>query len=342
MTPPCPTAIIRATMPTEPNSTEALNLALQIARQVREAVRGALDTPGSGEAAGVAASGDTTFSVDLVAEAALREAAQSLGISVAYYSEDEGLVEIGSAPEWLLIVDPIDGTRPAAAGLETCVVSVAVANMTERPVMGDVVAGAVYELRKERLYTACRGGGAVQIDPTGSHPLLPRPPGEFCELRWTLETVARPALYNFTAARRLIDETSLRGALFSFSSSAFSLCQVAAGRFSGMVDLSARILSDCDPEARAMRRVGHGRIMGMWAYDIAAAALIAREAGCTVTDAWGKSLDSLILTRCEPQDMASCICAPCPEYHARMLALLNEGFSECQQLTLAQSGPGGS
>ncbi|MCC6483420.1 MAG: hypothetical protein IT209_01130 [Armatimonadetes bacterium] len=335
-------AIIRATMAGNLEASEALHVAEKIARELRSAISPALDRPDIGEAVGVAASGDTTFSADLIAEDALKRAVDELKVPVACYSEDEGLVETGPSPEWLLIVDPIDGTRPAAAGLETCVVSVAVARLCDKPVMGDVVAGAVYELRRDRLYLGSRGGGAFQVDAAGLQPLTPRPPKEFCELRWTLETVARPALFNFTAVRRLIDETSLRGSLFSFSSSAFSLCQIAAGRFSGMVDLSARILRDCDPEAGYMRQVGHGRIMGMWAYDIAAAALIATEAGCVVTDAWGGSLDDLILTRCDPQDMASCICASSPEYHARMLELINAGFEDCRNISPAQSGPGGS
>ena len=44
---------------------------------------------------------------------------------IAFYSEDRGYVEFGT-PRAILVVDPIDGTRPAAAGLESCCVSVAV------------------------------------------------------------------------------------------------------------------------------------------------------------------------------------------------------------------------
>ena len=319
---------------TDIESAEALRIAEIVAQKVHAAVREAIDAPDAGEAAGVASSGDTTFSVDIVAEAALERALLELDVPVACYSEDQGLQAISDNPKWLLIVDPIDGTRSAAAGLDACVVSVAVSRLNDEPRFKDVVAGAVFELRRDRVYLARRGNGAREITPSGSRDMSPHPPKEFCELRWTLETVARPALYNYMAAQELIDETSLRGGLFALNSSAYALCQVAAGRFSGMVDLSARILRDCDPGETYMRKVGHGRVMGLWAYDIAAAALIALEAGCQVTDAWGKPLDEMILTRTRPEDMASCICGPCSEYHARMLDLLDQGFETCKAFSL--------
>ncbi len=309
-------------------TNEALQIAVDIARRIREVVVSALEAPGSGEATGVASSGDTTFAVDDVAEAALKDAITATGIPIACYSEDKGLRIYGSNPEWVLIVDPLDGTRPAAAGLDSCVVSVAVTNMTANPRFSDVVAGVVYELHRERIYCAVRGGGAYVLDNGKRFRLAPHPPKEFCELRWTIETVARPAETNFAVAAGLIDATSLRGSVFALSSSAFSLCQIAAGRFSGMVDLSARLLKDLDPNGLEACRVGHGRIMGLWGYDVAAAALIAQEAGCTITDAWGNSFDNIPLTRTQPEDMASCICAASLEHHSLMLEFIERGFAK--------------
>lgn len=306
---------------------EAQQIAISVASAIRSSITGILDDPESGLAAGVASSGDTTFSMDIVAEKALEDAIRALPCSVVSYSEDAGLAPSGRDPRWLLIVDPIDGTRPAAAGLNACAVSVAVAQITENPRISDVVAGAVYELRRDLLYVAQKGCGAYLSNKGSRYGLNPRPPAEFCELRWTLETVARPALANFTAASFLIDETSLRGGLFALSSSAFSLCQLASGKFSGMVDLSGRLLRDTDPEHEYAKMVGHGRVMGMWAYDIAAAMLVAEESGCIITDAWGNSLKDLPLTRTEPGDMASCIAAASPEHHKQMLDLINRGFS---------------
>lgn len=304
---------------------QALDIAVELARAIREPVREALELPQAGDISGVASSGDTTYAVDLIAEEATERAVLAQNLPVMLYTEDQGLVHPHKDPQWLLVVDPIDGTRPAACGFEACCVSVAVARADAGATMADVVAGAVYELRRDRLYTATRGGGARLLVNGRAAELTPKAPADFRALRWTLETVARPAAANFRAAAPLIDETSLRGALFAFNSSAFALCQIAAGKLSAMVDLSGRLVRDMPEGDEEFCRVGDGRIMGMWAYDIAAAALIASEAGCIVTNAWGQPLDALPLTRTNAEDMASCICAASRVHHARMTELIDEG-----------------
>lgn len=314
------------------DAREARLLAQTVARHVREAISAEINRPDAGEITGVASSGDTTFSMDVAAEKALQEATGKLRTPIACYSEDHGLQAPEAGAKWLLVVDPIDGTRPAAAGLEACVVSVAVARMTDEPVFADLVAGAVYELRRDRLYLAARGHGA-EVETGGvRRPLVPKDPGDLRDARWSIEAVGRPALLNYIAAAPLIDETSLRGGQFALNSSAFALCQVAAGGLSGMVDLSARLLRDIDRDEHYVRSVCHGRVMGLWAYDIAASAVIASEAGCTVTDAWGRPLDPLPLTRTRAEDMASCICAASAGQHARMLELINQGFANLARL----------
>lgn len=322
------------------DSIQAIEIAAQVAREVREAVRPALETRGAADVAGVAASGDTTYAADLLAEEAVERAARDLQVPVLLYTEDRGLQQIGSEPHWLLVVDPIDGTRPASCGFEACTVSVAVAPPSPEATVGDVVAGAVYELRRDHLFCAASSSGAYAVEDGIRRQLCPRPPRDFGELRWTLETVARPAVPNFVAASGLIDQTSLKGSLFAFNSSAFVLCQIADGWLSGMVDLSGRLLADLPNGEELCRGVGDGRVMGMWAYDIAAAALIASEAGCTVTDAWGRPLAGLPLTRTEPRDMASCICAAGSAHHARMLELLDSGFRELTRSGTQEASPG--
>ena len=70
---------------------------------------------------------------------------------VAFYSEDAGLVvPAGTTPAWVLVVDPVDGTRPALAGLESCCVSVAAAPYGEDVTMGDVRIGCVVEIVARR------------------------------------------------------------------------------------------------------------------------------------------------------------------------------------------------
>ena len=71
--------------------------------------------------------GDVTFAIDAEAEAFLEGWVAANAPGVAFYSEDRGMVSPGGAPEFVLVVDPIDGTRPALAGLEAACTSVALA-----------------------------------------------------------------------------------------------------------------------------------------------------------------------------------------------------------------------
>ena len=67
--------------------------------------------------AGAAEGGDVTFAIDEHAEAFMERFLAERAPEVAFYSEDRGLVSPGGEAEWVLVVDPIDGTRPAMAGL---------------------------------------------------------------------------------------------------------------------------------------------------------------------------------------------------------------------------------
>src|SRR5205807_334722 len=98
------------------------------------------------------AGGDVTFAIDRKAEQYLESFLAERAPGIAFYSEDRGLVEpsesrsLGKPHDLLadrapvvLVVDPIDGTRPALAGLESACVSVAAAALGDgEPCMRDV------------------------------------------------------------------------------------------------------------------------------------------------------------------------------------------------------------
>ena len=95
------------------------------------------------EHSGDGAGGDVTFAIDERAEARMEEFLAERAPDVAFYSEDRGMVTpAGGDSAWVLIVDPIDGTRPALAGFEAACVSVAAAP-ARRP-------------HRERPETGCR------------------------------------------------------------------------------------------------------------------------------------------------------------------------------------------
>ncbi|SCF81739.1 Inositol monophosphatase family protein [Streptomyces sp. Ncost-T10-10d] len=71
-------------------------------------------------------------------------------------AQNRGLQFHGAAPEFLLVVDPIDGTGPAVAGLESSTVSVAVARMSDRPRIADVESLRSAPNRGATLYAPAR------------------------------------------------------------------------------------------------------------------------------------------------------------------------------------------
>ncbi|HEX9890578.1 MAG TPA: inositol monophosphatase family protein, partial [Actinomycetota bacterium] len=134
------------------------SFALDLARRVREAVLPLMGTPGARDRVGTAHGGDPTYAIDAAAERVVVEAFAGRP-DVAFFTEDEGLTVRGR-PRSLFLVDPIDGTRPAAAGFETSCVSIAVAPYG-RPTIGDVSYGCIVELASGAEYEARRGGGAT-------------------------------------------------------------------------------------------------------------------------------------------------------------------------------------
>src|SRR5215217_48588 len=109
---------------------------------------------------GSAEGGDVTFEIDEHAERRMESFLAERAPEVSFYSEDRGLVTpAGGDAEWVLVVDPIDGTRPALAGLESCCVSVAAAPLESEPAMADVRVGCVLEVKSGATFVAERGVG---------------------------------------------------------------------------------------------------------------------------------------------------------------------------------------
>src|SRR5947209_17183147 len=115
----------------------------------------------------LAEGGDITFKIDEDAEALLERWLGKRAPELAFYSEDRGLVAPRGASE-VLVVDPIDGTRPAMAGLESCCVSIAVAALGDgRPTMADVLAACVVEIKSGAAFIAERGAGVELCGDSG-------------------------------------------------------------------------------------------------------------------------------------------------------------------------------
>ena len=231
-----------------------------------------------------AAGGDVTFAIDAHAEELLQSFLAERAPDVAFYSEDAGLVEPrGRNAEWVLVVDPVDGTRPALAGLESCCVSVAAAPFGADVAMGDVRVGCVVEIASGRVFLAERGAGVVEGGPPrlSANERLDR-------MFWTFGFRGRPARPLTEVLAELIDVSSVGGASFDLGSACFATMCVVDGRLDAYVEPGPLLVEQVPGMHAAFERVGGGAVLNNSPYDLAAAALIAEEAGAVVTDAAGE------------------------------------------------------
>jgi len=300
-----------------------------VATSIRAAVRPWVTGLRGRGIVGTGATGDATFEVDRVAEQRLEAVLRASGRSLLYYSEDPGLVSIGTGePEAVLIVDPIDGTRNARAGFEACMVSIAAINAPfPRPIegltLGDVTHACLAEIIGRRVFYAERGRGAEWHEGNRTlHPRLSRET-DLDRIAWSLGIVGRPSQPLFEVMGELVDRTSLTGGFFSCNSISYSLTRLVTGQLDAALDIANRIYRD-RPETRpAFEAAGHGSVMGLCPYDIAAAVLVAQEAGCAVTDAYGEPLDSTPAFASGPESLRSCIAAANPALHSALLGYVN-------------------
>ena len=98
----------------------------------------------------------------------------------------------------MLIVDPIDGTRPALAGFEAACTSVALAPLGDgAPTMGDVVAGCVVEIKSGEWFVARARRGL-----RASRPIALSENTDIERLFWVYGFTRRPAAPGGRGARR--------------------------------------------------------------------------------------------------------------------------------------------
>jgi myo-inositol-1(or 4)-monophosphatase len=295
------------------------DLALALREQVlpmlgSHAARAHSETAGEG--------GDVTFAIDAEAERTLEEFLARRAPGVAFYSEHRGLVEPSGGAETVLVVDPIDGTRPALAGLESCCVSVAAARLDAEPAMGDVSIGCVVEIPSGAVFLAERGGGLREGGPArlSRNQLLER-------MFWTYGFRGRPARPTTEVLAELIDASSVGGATFDLGSACFDMTRVVTGQLDAYVEPGPRLIADMPGLREDFERVGGGAVLNNSPYDLAAAVLVLEEAGAVVTDAYGRSLSDRPLLGSGADFQMSVVASANQTLQSRILTAIDEGVS---------------
>jgi myo-inositol-1(or 4)-monophosphatase len=219
------------------------------------------------------------------------------------------------------VVDPVDGTRPALAGLESCCVSVAAAPYGENVTMADVTVGCCIEIPSGRIFLAERGAGMIEGGPArlSENARLDR-------MFWTFGFRGRPARPLTEVLGDLIDASSVGGASFDLGSACFDTMCVVDGRLDAYVEPGPLLVEQVRGMRAEFERVGGGAVLNNSPYDLAAATICLQEGGAIVTDAYGKPLDEKPLLGSSHEFQMSCVAAANAELHSAICGELDAGI----------------
>ena len=196
--------------------------------------------------------GDFVSTADLKAEKIIVETLQKARPNYGFLLE-EGGVKAGEDKSFKWIIDPLDGTTNFLHGIPHWAVSIAL----EKD--GDIIAGVVYDPLRDEMFLAEKGTGAfvtnkrlrVSARDDLSQSLIVTGGARPGTPQYTVFMNELNAIAPYVSATRRLGAASL------------DICYVAAGRFEGFWERDLK------------------------AWDVAAGALIAKEAGGKATDISG-------------------------------------------------------
>ena len=210
---------------------------------------------------------DFVSEVDRVAEAAIIEVLREAYPQHSILAEESGLSEMASDYQW--IIDPLDGTTNFLHGFPQYCVSIALA------VKGVLTHGVIYDPTRNELFTASRGGGAFLND------------------------------RRIRVSKTLHLKDALLGTGFPFKE--FEKFDRYVGMFKELTPKCAGIRRP-GSAALDLAYVACGRYDGFWEmglspWDVAAGAIMIKEAGGLVTDFAGedKFLESGAIVTATPK-----------------------------------------
>jgi fructose-1,6-bisphosphatase/inositol monophosphatase family enzyme len=228
---------------------------IAISRRVKDAVQDLPPSFDRGLELGTGADGTPTSNIDQFAEDIILEYVEENDLPLNVLSEEAGALDRGHGRT--LVIDPVDGTHNCILGIPMYSVSLAIGTSS----LNDIEAGVVLNLENGDLFVAEKGHGAT----LNGRPLKVRSPDpRGCEVLVYMGRHA--AVGTMDVVRRAARSRSLGCA-------SLEMCMVAQGKFDAHY-------MNCDVYEKSIRVV-----------DIAASALVLREAGGELVDLQGRRLD---------------------------------------------------
>jgi len=236
---------------------------------------------------GIGAGGDPIKPVDLAAEKAIIEVLHQYHVTFTLVSEESGIREFGDNPNQCYVtVDPIDGTNNLVRGVPFYATSIAI---SAKPSLSTVSAALVADMFHDVTYTALSSKGAYR----NGEKIKSSP-------RKSLENALVGLDLNSSTikeiAPQILDLMGQTEHIRHFGANALELCYVADGTIDTFIDIRGKLRTT----------------------DLAAAYLIVKEAGGTLTRSTGEDLD----TKLDPKQTIKFIASGNAKIHKKILNLV--------------------
>lgn len=294
-----------------------------LAEQIRAVVMRTAGTINGRVVKNLSEAGDAQFEIDNQAEKIVKEVVGKKFIDCLLFSEDYHDLN-DHKKSYLIIIDPIDGTRPAAAGLEMSTIAIAIAKFTSQDItINDILQAFIMELKTGAWMYADHNNPNIRYG--GYQDKLPNlnKQASLENMFWSFELNGHPAKLMVDAWGHIVDQSANRGGVFLFNSASYSILKIITGQLDAYIDVGNRILKDNTTLLPMFQKVGNGKVLHLFPYDIAAISFIAEKAGVIITDAYGKSLNTTKLLDLSWQNQQSCIAAATQELHDQLINMIN-------------------
>jgi myo-inositol-1(or 4)-monophosphatase len=243
--------------------SETVEVALRLAKKLKKTI-----SKFSGvysEEVRYGATGDTTYEVDEPVEAAVADFFTDLKIPCRVMTEDTGVRDYGMDPEYIFLIDPLDGSRNARRGLPLYCSSIAVFDIAATE-LSEAKCAVVERFDALEEFVAVKGKGSTlngkRIRASKKTNLNDAIISLGCHFASTIPTFANVGRKLGSLASR--DEREIM--VKCYGSTALELSYLACGKTDMLLDIRASTKFKLSPKT----------------YDIAAGILLCREAGAIV------------------------------------------------------------
>jgi len=174
--------------------------------------------------------GDKTLLLDAMAEEKILSILQSSSIDFAILTEEKGFVESDQTPEYLAIVDPIDGSANLERGLPLVTIGIAIIPYKEEMTTDDAEISVVDSVFTDETYVALTGKGVTR---NGRHVKVSPP----VELEKAIVSYDTKKTWDTEYMNRSLKVIKSLHDIRRTASNLLDLCWTAAGFLDGLVDL---------------------------------------------------------------------------------------------------------